>query len=88
MKRMMTAALMVVGFGMAMPGAALAADVFIDGELVERVDPIKVEGCDVRFDQQGNVHITTPSNALVLPSNTTYPAQANAESTASAETAR
>jgi hypothetical protein len=46
--------------------AASAADIYVDGQKVDFVAKDNLDKCELRYDAQGNLHITTPKNAFVV----------------------
>ena len=48
-------------------GTALAGDVYINGTKLGAVADVELKGVSVRFDSEGNIHITAPGYDVVAP---------------------
>ena len=49
------------------PAVAGAGDVYINGQKLGAVADIELSGVSVRFDSEGNIHITAPGYDVVAP---------------------
>jgi hypothetical protein len=48
-------------------GSALAGDVYINGTKLGAVADVELKGVSVRFDSEGNIHVTAPGYNVVAP---------------------
>jgi hypothetical protein len=53
--------------GLSISASAEATEIYINGVRVGAVAGVEMSGCEVRFDAQGNIHITAPGYEVVAP---------------------
>jgi len=54
-------------FTLSLSTSALATEIYINGVRVGAVAGVEMSNCEVRFDAQGNIHITAPGYEVVAP---------------------
>ncbi len=54
-------------FTLSLSASAQATEIYINGVRVGAVAGVEMSNCEVRFDAQGNIHITAPGYEVVAP---------------------
>jgi hypothetical protein len=57
----------VVAATLAVTATAWGTELWVNGVKVDRLEPATIPNCTVEIDASGNVRVTTPRNAALVP---------------------